>query len=115
MFILSPLLAIFVSIVFFRASPRSQPLNYRLLAASPGVTMAAFLAAAYSCLYLGWSNHALSGPYLFFSCVVPFGLIVASLIVFAGNKWLHALQLVNLDALPQTAVYGAMAIANDWP
>jgi hypothetical protein len=103
----APVAALIVSVVYFRASPPTQPLLSRLLASAHGVAIA--LAYALMWLWAAVSDAALDKA---FECVLllPVALMVTSFFIFKGPAKIHFLQLVNVGSLVYIAVLGAFVL-----
>ena len=110
---LAPLLTSAVSIIYFLCSPKSQPLLIRLLASAHGAVIAIifFLAMALSNFVEPSPN--LGKPFFAFYLVL-LTLIVASLFLFKGRKFIHGLQVINLLGLAWTYFLGGMAVTGVW-
>jgi len=105
--LMTPIAALFVSVMYFRASPPTQPLPLRLIASAHGVA----IALAYGLLVL-WAGRPDGTLDKAFECVLllPVALIVTSFFVFKGPAKIHFLQLVNVGALVYLAVLGAFIL-----
>jgi hypothetical protein len=110
----APLLAGFVSVVYFVASPKTQPIRQRLLASAHGAVIVTVYALAWLVIIAG-----ISRPYLFFlfalSLLVPGALIATSFFVYQGPKAVHCLQVPNVACLLWTGFAGAILITGQAP
>src|ERR1700686_2159466 len=113
MFWFTPLLAIAVSVVYFRRSPKVQPLAQRLLVSAHGVVIAAIYLCAMCVWWSGSSRTVLGEPYAF-SLAVPLLLIIVSFLKFRGPRPTHFFQILNLFCLHATFLIGGMAITGHW-
>lgn len=110
---LIPLLAIAISVVYFRRSPTDQSLSQRLLVSAHGVAIAALYLCALAFMWSGSSHTALGQPFAF-TLLIPVLLIAVSFLKFRGPRTTHLFQLVNLFCLATTFFIGGMAITGDW-
>ena len=109
MFIVPPLLAVAISVIYFIKSPRGEPAARRLLASAHGVVIAVLYVGAISIWLSGNSQRELGTPFLLL-LLVPFASIIASFFLFRGPKLIHLLQLVNVLLLLWTGVVGGIAV-----
>jgi hypothetical protein len=108
-----PLMALSVSVVYFFASPHSQPVGRRIVASAHGLSICCLYAVAMGGWRLGLSGKVFG--YLFsFLLFVPLFLIALSFSTFAGRKGFHWFQLLNLIRLAWVAFIGSMASSGDW-
>jgi hypothetical protein len=113
--VLSPaVLAASVSAVYYRASPRSQPLRLRLLASAHGVAIGLLYALAWCAIFLGFSNPWFLLPFAV-SLLVPAFLIGASFFLYKGPKAVHLLQALNVACLLWTGFTGSMLVTGQSP
>ena len=111
--LLAPLIAIGVSVVYFLMSPRTEPLGRRLLASTHGVSIAALYFGA---LWIGTSGRgsaSLESPFLVMAAV-PLAPMIAAFFLFRGRKAVHLLQVLNLACLVWTLFVGTMAVTDNW-
>ena len=88
--LMAPLSAIAVSVGYYRSSPPSQPLLFRLLASAHGLAVAFVWA-----VMLYWIQYPGPGLTAFhYLLLLPFGLIIASLFIFQGPRRVHLGELV---------------------
>jgi hypothetical protein len=73
----APLLAGFVSVVYFSTSPRSEPMRRRLIASAHGAAIVMLYASAWLCVVVGISRPSLLLPFTL-SLLFPGALIGAS-------------------------------------
>lgn len=101
-----------VSLVYFRSSPVSETLSYRLLVSAHGaaISMLSF-AAFFIGTFTPRQNYAEPFAWLLLAPVI---LIVLSFIGFNGRKLIHFLQLVNVVWLFFLFTLGSMAISGTW-
>jgi hypothetical protein len=110
LFVIPPLLAIAISVVYYMTSPRGAPIARRLFASAHGVIIAVLYVGAISIWLSGNSRRELGTPFLLL-LLVPFASIIASFFLFRGPKLIHLLQLVNILLLLWTGVIGGIAVA----
>jgi hypothetical protein len=110
----APLVAAFVSIVYFSASPKSEPMRRRLIASAHGAAIVMLYALAWLFIVAGISRPSRLLPFAV-SLLLPGALIGASFFVYAGPKAVHWLQVHNLACLLWTAFTGAMLITGQSP
>lgn len=111
--LIAPALAIGISVLYFRASPKTEPLAKKLLVSAHGVVIAVLYFGAMSVFWLHRSSDALGKPFSYL-LLLPLLLILTSLVMFRGRKLIHWLLLVNLACLAWTAFVGVMAVTGDW-
>ena len=111
--LLAPILALVISVVYFRSSPRTEPLSKRILASAHGAVITAIYMGAMTVFWAQKANPKFITPFLF-SLLVPLLLIVVSFFVYRGRKTIHFLQLLNLLCLGWTFFIGSMAVTGDW-
>ena len=109
MFIIPPLLAVVISVIYFKTSPRGEPVARRLLASAHGVAIAVLYVGAISIWLSGNSQREFGTPF-FLLLLVPLASIIASFFIFRGPKLIHLLQLLNLLLLVWTGVVGGIAV-----
>lgn len=102
-----------VSLIYFLASPKSQPMNGRLLASAPGVLIALFYLGAGLVHVRKLSTPSFGLPFAVM-LLLPLGLMLLSFAIFRGPKRVHLLQLVNLVCLFWTFFVGSMAVTGNW-
>jgi len=108
----APLLAAFVSVVYFIASP--GPICQRLIASAHGAAIVMLYALAWLFIIAGISRPSLLLPFVV-SLLLPAALIAASFLVYKGPKAVHWLQVLNVACLLWTAFTGAMLITGQSP
>jgi hypothetical protein len=113
MFWFVPALSIFVSVIYFRNSPKDQSLSRRLLVSAHGIILAAIFIGAIVVWQIGSARASLGAPFAI-TLIVPLVLTVATFIWFRGPRYIHAIQVVNLFCLAATFFVGGMAITGDW-
>jgi uncharacterized YccA/Bax inhibitor family protein len=113
MFFFTPILSVLISVIYFRKSPRDQPLARRYLVSAHGVVIAVIYVAAILVWQVGSAQDALARPFILI-CIIPVLLIVASFVWFRGPRYVHLLQLGNLFCLGATFFIGGMAVSGDW-
>ncbi len=111
--VLAPLLATSISVAYFRASPRTEPLSKRIAASAHGVTIALIYVTAILVWWAGISTPRLATPYLLL-LLLPLSLIVTSFFLFRGRRIFHWLQVLNFMCLIWTGFVGGMAVTGDW-
>ena len=111
--VLAPLLAISISIAYYRASPRAEPLFKRIVASAHGVTIALLYVIAILVWRVGMATPRLATPFLVL-LLLPLSLIVASFFLFRGRRIFHWLQVFNFLCLIWTGFVGGMAVTGDW-
>jgi hypothetical protein len=110
----APLLAAFVSVVYFAASPRSEPMLRRLTASAHGAAIVVLYALAWLFIIGGMSRPSLLWPFAV-SLLIPGALIATSLFVYRGPKAVHWFQVLNVVCLLWAAFAGAMLITGQSP
>jgi hypothetical protein len=113
MFLITPILSVLISVIYFRKSPKDQPLARRYLVSAHGVVIAVIYVAAILVWQSGAARDALAKPFTFV-CITPLLFILASFIWFRGPRYIHLLQLGNLFCLAATFFVGGMAVTGDW-
>ena len=111
--LLAPILAIIVSVIYYRTAPTGISRTLRALAAAHGATIALLYMVAMVVFWTEMASPKFGVPFLL-SLLVPIVLAIVSLFIFQGRKSIHWLQLVNLPCLAWTAFIGIMAITGDW-
>lgn len=111
--LLAPVLALVISIVYFRASPSSQPLGSRLMASAHGISIAALYAGAMLVFYANAAGPRYATPF-FVLLAVPAVLMLLSFFIYRGAKHVHLLQCLNFLCLAWVAFIGGMAVTGDW-
>ena len=111
--LLAPLLAVGISVVYFLASPRSEPLGRRVLSSMHGVAIALLYILALSVHWAGQAEPRYGAVFIA-SLAIPVACIGTSLLLFRGRRVIHALQLPNLLCLAWTGFVGVMAVTGDW-
>ena len=91
---LAPILAVAISIVYFRASPKTQALVLRLVASAHGVSIALLYFGALSFLWRAKADPALETAFFLIS-LIPVALIGVSFAFYRGGKLVHFLQIPN--------------------
>lgn len=112
-FWLPPILTTLVSIIYFRASPRTQPIRGRIAVSVHGVAIAVLYFGAILFAMTGRSSPAYGSMYSYLS-IVPVVLIIFSLIKFRGHRLLHLLHLINLFGGAWQYFIGGMAVTGVW-
>jgi hypothetical protein len=108
-----PLMALSVSVIYFVASPHSQPVGRRIVASVHGFSICCLYSLAMGAWRLGLSSKVFG--YLFsFLLFIPLFLIAVSFSTFAGRRGLSWFQLLNLISLAWVAFIGSMASSGDW-
>jgi hypothetical protein len=102
-----------ISVVYFRRSPKVQPLAERALVSAHGFVIAAIYICAMCIWWSGASRASLGLPYAF-SLLIPLSLIIVSFLKFRGPRSTHFLQLANVFCLGATFFIGGMAVTGDW-
>jgi hypothetical protein len=96
---LIPLLAIAVSVVYFRRSPKDQSLSQRLLVSAHGVAIAALHICALIVMWSGSSHKALGQPYAF-APLIPVLLIAVSFLKFRGPRTVISIRIATSRVAP---------------
>jgi hypothetical protein len=109
-----PFLAGLVSVVYFIASPKSQPMRKRLLASAHGAVIVMLYASAWLVLIAGISRPSLILPFAV-SLLFPGVLIATSLFMYKGPRAVHWLQVPNVACLLWTGFVGGMLITGQSP
>jgi hypothetical protein len=102
-----------MSLIYFAASPNSQRVYARLFASSHGVVIALLYLAAGLVHEWKLSKPSYAAPFTV-TLLLPLGLMLLSLFVYRGPKYVHGLQVVNLLCLFWTSFVGGMAVTGDW-
>jgi hypothetical protein len=113
MFWLAPVIAMAISVVYFKRSPKDQPLAQRLLVSAHGVVIAAIYLCALYVWWSGSSRESYGRPYAI-AFMVPVALIAVSFWKFRGPRSTHLFQLANLFCIAASYFLGGMAITGDW-
>ena len=112
-FIFPVLLAVAISVIYFRNSPRTEPLARRLLASAHGVVIAVLFISAIAIWLSGHSQERLGTPFQLL-LLIPLALMIASFFLFKGPKATHLLQILDVVCLLWTWFVGGMAVTGDW-
>lgn len=110
---LPALFTIIVSVIYFKASPKSQSLQGRLIASAHGVVITLVFYSTFTFVNLVGSSVSYKKPFIFLT-LVPVGFVMASLFIFKGNKNIHFYQVINLLGLVWCYFFGGMAITGLW-
>lgn len=111
--LVTALVPLITSIVYFRASPFTEPLIQRIAVSLHGVIVSALCVSAVLIGMLG-SPRAEIGEVFRLLLVVPIALVAYSLWRFQGKKAFHALQGINLLWLAFAFFFGGMAVTGVW-
>lgn len=111
--LLAPVLAVIISVRYFRASPDTEPLPKKLLVSAHGVVVAVLYFGAMSVMWSHQSSEALGRPFDYL-LPIPVLLGLVSLLMFRGGKQIHWLLVVSLGCLLWTAFVGSMAVTGDF-
>jgi hypothetical protein len=111
--LLAPLLATIVSIIYYRAALPSLSQLQKVLLSAHGICIAVLYMSAMLVFWMGLSKEVYATPFLF-SLLVPVGLGMFSLFKYQGHKVVHWLQLLNMLCLAWTAFIGIMAVTGNW-
>jgi len=112
-FWLAPVLALLVSVAYFRASPGAQPLGQRLAVSSHGAVIAGLYFTAMLISAFGMARPSFDRPFTV-ALALPLMFMAFSLVKFQGRACIHALQVVNLLALFWAFFVGSMAVTGNW-
>ncbi len=112
-FWLAPILTLFVSFVYFRASPKTQSLSERLAVSAHGAAIAVLYFGAHFFWNTGASRPDYGTPFAYM-LLVPVALAIFSAFRFRGKASVHLLQIINLICLLWTFAMGTMAITGNW-
>jgi len=94
------LLALVVSVVYYRSSPPTQPMLLRLLVSAHGVAIVCLFFIPWMVISVSDRRHYARFVTVFeYIGLVPVGLIVVSFALFRGPCKVHLLQALNLGAL----------------
>ena len=102
-----------VTAAYMSATSRDLSVVQRLAVSAHGVALSALGFAALLVSTEGTPQQStwdIFGP----ACSLPLVLISYSLLKFAGRRWVHALQLVNVAWLLAFLVFGRMAVTGAW-
>jgi hypothetical protein len=108
-----PVLALLVSVAYFRASEPSLGPWRRMLLSAHGASISVLHFGAFAIWSTGASHTRYGKPFAI-SLLVPIALIAYALVAFRGKRSVHWLQLLNLVALFWAAFIGGMAVTGDW-
>lgn len=108
-----PLLAIFVSAVYFFAAPKGQNIWHRLAVSAHGITIAILFISAMALYISGYSDPRYAIPFICL-LLLPIGLIGYSVCRYKGESFIHGFQLFNVISLVLTFFIGVMAVTGDW-
>jgi hypothetical protein len=112
----TPVIATFVSIIYFFASPRNQSMARRLAASAHGVAISLLYIfgiyampaeSDYVARQLFWKEFQVLA-------LISCAMIVATLLLFKGRKITHGLQILNIIALVWTWFLIALAMQGQW-
>jgi hypothetical protein len=112
-FMLTPLFTPVVSVLYFRASPRSQRLPLRLAASAHGIAITLTFVFGIAFPYFGSPDAAFGQPFQI-ACLLCVSIMLSSFFLFQGKKVFHFLQLINLLGVASTLFLGGMAITGVW-
>ena len=110
---LAPLLAIVISVVYFRSSPISQTIAMRLLASAHGCAIAVLYFGALSVFWANAAHPRYELPF-FVLLAGPVALMMSSFFIYRGPTSVHFLQILNLLCLAWTFFIGIMAVTGNW-
>lgn len=102
-----------VSVAYFCASPPTQSLSQRLATCAHGASISALWIAALLICFFGLgaeSNWSVFGPVRW----LPFALVIYSLWRYAGTRWMHLLQLINVAWLLAFLGFGRLVVTVAW-
>ena len=102
-----------ISVVYFLASPGSEPVSQRLAVAAHGVIIFSLSLFALLVAVLELVNQKYAEPFRWF-CLAPLIAIAYSFLRFNGNKMIHWLQTINLVWLILIFIFGQMAVTGIW-
>jgi hypothetical protein len=108
-----PVLALLVSVVYFRAVEYGLGVWRRVLLSAHGASIAVLHVSAFT-IWLTGVSHIKYGKPFAFALLVPVALMAYALAAFRGKRSVHWLQVLNLVALFWTAFIGSMAITGEW-
>jgi hypothetical protein len=109
-----PFLAGLVSVVYFMASPKSQPMRKRLMASAHGAVIVMLYALAWLVIIVGVSRPSMFLPFAIL-LLFPGVLIATSFFVYKGPRAVHWLQVPNVACLLWTGFAGGMLITGQSP
>lgn len=112
--LLASAVPLLTSLVYFRASPSTEPLAQRIAVSLHGVAVSALCIAAVLVGMLGTPSPAFAEPFRLL-LFVPVVLALYSLWRFQGNRAIHLLQSINLIWLALAFYFGVMAVTGVWP
>lgn len=102
------------SLVYFRASPSTDPLAQRIAVSLHGVAVSVLCIGAVLVGMLGTPRPEL-GEVFHLLLLVPIALVAYSLLCFRGKKAVHFLQSINLLWFAFAFFLGSMMVAGVWP
>ena len=108
-----PVLLCLISAAYFIASRNNGSWTTRLLTSVHGLVAAVIAAAALVLWMLHKSNRSY-GTFYWIFFLIPFALVVASLLRYPGPKIVHVLQGPNIVAMLWSAFIGGMAVTGEW-
>jgi len=111
--LVAALVPLITSLVYFRASPSTEPLIQRIAVSLHGAGVSALCVSAVLVGMLGFPRPEL-GVVFRLCLVVPIALIAYSLWRFHGNRAIHALQGINLLWLSFAFFLGSMVVTGIW-
>lgn len=109
----APVITASISTAYFWADRSATALVRRFLTSAHGLVAAVIHLAALGIWISGGSRIQYAAPFVWFH-ILPAALILLSLVMYKGPKWLHVLQILNVPAMLWGYLIGVMAITNDW-
>ena len=109
---LAPVVALGISVAYFRASPRDMSLLWRVLASIHGVLIAFIYVTAFLVDFSGHSGQQWGRPFGW-SLLLPVISMVIALAKLKRSKLMHLLMIPEVACLLWIGFIGGMAITGD--